>query len=266
MSEFFENAPLVELIAEARWQPAHSAFAAQPAQPLQLTFVQPEEFFMRMGMKAGALGFDVSERIVPLGFPALPHQAVYRFRRRDESSSSTLYQVGSGVFTANTTPPYRTWDEFRPIVERGLTALLDARISAEEKTPFSSVLLRYVNAFDNRLRGDALTWSFLHDMLGVTVLLPSIVTEEIEPGQKPTPQISLSIPIRNDHKLALTFADAAVNGIQSTLVDIVVSKDGPINPALDSLMETFDRAHSVIHKVFFGMTTKLHKKMKLAGI
>src|SRR5215471_16972408 len=161
MPERYRNPPLVELIGELRWGSSGSSFPLPPG--------SHEEFFMRFGSRAGAVGYERVERLVPPGFPAPPFQAVYRFRKKAPETGTTLYQVGAGVFTANITPPYESWQEFRPVVEEGVDILLETRNPSEKDTPFTSASLRYIDAFGYQLTEGRSTAAFLRDVLGFAV-------------------------------------------------------------------------------------------------
>ena len=126
MPERYRNPPLREVIAELRWGLPFPAAQQQP-QPV-LVIAAPgahEEFFMRFGMQAGLLGYERAERLVPAGFPSMPQQVIYRFRKKPPEEGTSLYQIGTGIFSINITPPYDSWQEFRPVVENGVRILLE---------------------------------------------------------------------------------------------------------------------------------------------
>src|SRR5437868_4412920 len=100
----FESPPLIEIVAELRWGLPEIGLPNEPQVLQNLSFgVGPstrlEELFMRFGAKAAAHGYTTFERIVPPGFPLLPFQPVYRYRKASEDQATTLYQLGAGVFT-----------------------------------------------------------------------------------------------------------------------------------------------------------------------
>ena len=74
MSTTFKNAPLIELIAELRWN-VHSPPLGTPQTPLAsialmaLNANQFDEFFMRFGGEVYKLGYERAERLLPSGFP-----------------------------------------------------------------------------------------------------------------------------------------------------------------------------------------------------
>lgn len=144
MIETFAKAPLVEIVAELRWQPS--------GQPLQLTQagggagISPavfigdttlEEFFLGFASHVNQLGFPRAERLVPSGVPLMPFRPVWRFRRSDNESAGVLYHIGPGLFSANAIPPYRSWRDFSPVVKSGVEALLKTRVESEKDAPFS---------------------------------------------------------------------------------------------------------------------------------
>jgi uncharacterized protein (TIGR04255 family) len=258
MRERYRHPPLVELIAELRWG-VGGASSVGPGQGQVLLTLggQHEEFFMRFGSRAGAVGFDLVERIIPHGFPALPFQAVYRFRKKGEEQGTTLYQVGPGVFSANSTPPYRYWADFKPVLEQGIRLLLDTRNPSEKETPFTGASLRYINAFGSRFTGGRSTAAFIRDVLGFTVDPPTSVQDEIAPGQDAKPSLQLLIPLKSGQQMSLALMEALVNGEQAVLMDLSVSTQGQTQPTETDLMAVFDTAHEVAHRVFIGSTKKL---------
>ncbi|MGH8111044.1 MAG: TIGR04255 family protein, partial [Rhodanobacteraceae bacterium] len=162
MSRTFQNAPLVEIVAELRWaapglsakdKAGHAVIA-----PLTLTSAI-EPFFVRISGAVAKRGFDRSESIVPAG-PVLPHQMIYRYRRSDERP--VLAQVGPGRFSVNALPPYKTWAEFRPWLEYGVQALLESL----EGVPPLRASLRYIDAFGPNLTDGRTAGAFLTDVLG----------------------------------------------------------------------------------------------------
>jgi len=90
-----------------------------------------EEFFMRFGGAAHQLGFAEVERLTPPNFPLIGFQPVFRFRPPSDKGRKVLYQVGAGMFSANAVPPYKSWDDFGPVVRSGVRALIGARTSRQ---------------------------------------------------------------------------------------------------------------------------------------
>src|SRR4051794_27558456 len=106
MSQQFDNAPLLELVAELRWQSADRQTVApangQAPVPMRLALLSTgsvEEFLRKFGAEVYGIGYKRAERIVPPGFPIVAHQAVLRFRKESEEEKSEMLQVGPGMFS-----------------------------------------------------------------------------------------------------------------------------------------------------------------------
>jgi uncharacterized protein (TIGR04255 family) len=258
MAERFENAPLVELIAELRWMAGAIAPQGQP-QPATIIFApnQNEAFFMRFGSKIGAIGYGLIDRIVPAGFPPMPFQATYRFRKNPPEEGTTIYQIGNGVFSANITPPYHSWAQFRPVVQTGVEILIETRDPPEAATPFATATLRYVNAFGSKFTEGRSIADFARDVLGFTIDPPPVVRAEIASGVPIRHTLQMLIPLSSGQQMSLILAEGIVNNEQSVIMDISVIAQQPIVVAKDNVMEAFDKAHDIVHRVFVGSTEKL---------
>jgi uncharacterized protein (TIGR04255 family) len=265
VDERFKHPPLVELIAEVRWGSGGGVAIGQPqtAAGLHLlTSGQYEEFFMRFGSKVGAHGYDLVERIVPPGFPAMAGQAIYRFRQKQQTSGTTLYQVGTGVFSANITPPYQSWKEFRPVVAKGLGVLLETRNDPEKGAPFSNVTLRYINAFTPEFTQGRSTAVFVREVLGFKVEPPGSVLREIAFDQEAKPHLQLTIPLASGQQLSMMLADGIVSGNQAVVMDITINTNKNIPATETAVMSELEGAHDIIHRVFVGTTEKLFSIME----
>jgi uncharacterized protein (TIGR04255 family) len=271
MRERYRYPPLVELIAELRWGSGDvisPAAAGQRAGGVLLGLSgQHEEFFTRFASKAGTIGFDLVERVIPPGFPALPFQVVYRFRKKGQiegqEQGTTLYQVGPGVFSANSTPPYRFWDDFEPVLEQGIRLLLESRTPAEKDLPFTGATLRYINAFGAKYtRGQSMP-AFVRDILGFAVDLPTTVQEEIPPDREAKPSLQLMIPLKSGQEMNLILTEAIVKSEQALLMDLAVYTQTRTPPIESGVITVFQTAHEVAHRVFVGITKKLSDVMEL---
>jgi uncharacterized protein (TIGR04255 family) len=260
MPERYRYPPLVELIAELRWGSPLSA-----AQPLgTIVFAAPgshEEFFMRFGQKAALLGYERAERILPAGFPAMPFQVIYRFRKKSPEEGTSIYQIGSGVFSANITPPYHSWEDFKPIVEAGVRTLLDTRNPTEKAMPFTSATLRYLNAFGNRFTEQQSIAGFVRNVLGFRVDLPASVQSEVSSNAEPTASFQLNIPLKSGQQMRLAIGEGLVGGEQAAVMDLTVGTEEGIPPTSADVMAVLDTANTVAHRVFINTTTSLSEKM-----
>jgi uncharacterized protein (TIGR04255 family) len=270
MVDRFEIAPLVELAAEVRWGTggvvgqAPQGFLGQPqgAGAVMVAAGQYEDFFMRVGSKAGALGYDLSERVVPPGFPQLPFQTIYRFRNKAQQTGTTLYQVGAGVFSVNITPPYHSWKQFRPVVDQGIDLLLQARNQSEQTLSFVRASLRYINSFDDQFVRGRTFASFVQDVLGFRMSLPESLRNEADPDAEIKPFFQLHVPLKVQQQMAIVVAEGFVAGHKTIVMDISVVNDVQIPPTKNAVMASFDNARGAIHNVFVGMTSALFDVMK----
>ena len=222
-----------------------------------------EEFFMRFGSRVGALGYEQVERIVPPGFPVLPFQAIYRFRKKAPEQGTTLYQVGTDVFSANITPPYHSWEQFRPVIEEGVLILLETRNPAEKELSFGSASLRYIDAFGKQFTEGRSPAVFIKDVLGFELQLPAAVCDEVAPSAEIRPSIQLQIPLKSGQQMSFALGEGSVSGEEAIVMDLTVSSEGSISPNISDTMKIFHSAHDVCHRVFVGTTRKLSHIMQL---
>jgi uncharacterized protein (TIGR04255 family) len=266
MAITFANAPLVELIAEFKWSPRDTlnAPAGLSALPQVVPFLggtKLEEFLMRLGGELYQLGFQMSERLVPPGFPALPNQAIVRFRSNAGPKSSVIYQAGPGMLSVHATPPYRTWEEFLPHVESGLRALLKCRNDSERDQSFNEVNLRYIDLFGAELTQGRSVVAFMSEVLGISITLPGALQSLNQSSEISNLNLVFVLPIPRG-TLTMTVADGkAGNRSGVVLITGVASKNAwPANP--DAIMKWLADAHGIIHDIFMKMTQPIHSLMK----
>lgn len=266
MNIIFSKAPLVEIVAELRWgqQPEQ---IIQPQQQggmpvLVINSSKLDEFFMRFGGEVYQSGFNRAERLVPSNFPMMLHQPVYRYRKTSETDGSLLYQAGPGLFSANAIPPYRSWDDFSPVVSTGVDALLKTRDISERGQPFTSVSLRYIDAFGPNLTEGKDIESFMREVLGISVTLPQDVSKFVATDKKVKPQLQLFIPLSNNMSMNISIGEATVNNDLAFVMDTTVASSDEITPDVETVMKTFHSAHEVIHEMFFNLTTKIQPLMQ----
>lgn len=260
----FTKPPLIELIAELRWGVPAIALPSS----VQITSVgggassKHEEFFMRFGSKVAGDGFDRFERVSPPGFPLLPFQPVYRYRYSGSDKGTSLYQLGVGLFTANITPPYRSWEQFRPIVEKGVNLLLEAQPESKALNAFGSASLRYIDAFRSELTGGVSAIDFLRDTLGFSVDVPKVVKSLAKTGAVPKPALQFQVELENALVLQLQAGEGQVDGEAAVIMDTSVSTTTELGATVADAMAAFDSAHDVIRAAFIGMTEKIASRME----
>lgn len=268
MTLTFANAPLVEIVTELRWVPPQQV--SIPQQPSAISFQfslsggsRQDEFFMRLGAKLHQLGFQAVERLVPPGFVTLLYQPIYRYKKASEQSP-VQYQAGAGLFSAHGIPPYRSWEEFVPFVERGIAALLESRDSKEKETQFATVSLRYIDAFRPDLTQGKSGPAFMADVLGIRVVLPDFLTKFGKSGSAPEYTLQFSLPISDDTALNMSLAEGQVLGGRAIIMDTSVSCTRGIFPELAEVMKVLGLAHEVVHEIFVKLTAPIEGLMRPA--
>jgi len=265
----FEKAPLVEIAAQLRWIP-EGMFNAPPipGQPPGFTIStggpSVDEFFMRFGGEIYQSKFVQAERLMPAGFPYLLHNAVYRYK--ENPKSSTFLQVGPGVMSANAVPPYKSWEDFLPTVEVGVKATLNARHESEKTKPFSTALLRYINAFSGELLNARAIPNFISETLGIKIVMPAPIDALIGDESAVKANLQFSFPIANMTKqMNLQIGEAMIHGTLSALMDVTISETAPIDPELSAIMGAFASSRKIIHDLFVEVTRPIHHLMKPSG-
>lgn len=261
----FENAPLLEVIAELRWRTAQDALTQQLAPGLQIQFpdavnASSEESFRRFAERMDDCGFRSSERIIPYGAFAPPGVAVERFRRR--AGSAPLLQIGAGVFTANGLPPtYTHWGDFRPVLRMGVQALLDTRADAEKRIPFE-LTVRYLDGFTPDYWEGSDPGRFIDGVLGFGSSLPDSLRQHLHATRPKSASHQLNLPLRDDSSLIINVGEGNVASKGEVVLLDVSAKTANVVADLDAVMESFERNHRIIREMFFAVTEPVATLMR----
>lgn len=217
---------------------------------------------MQLGAVMSAAGYSRLERIAPPGVPLPTHQVVYRFRPTNPNDQSRLFQVGHSIFTANALPPYQSWAEFSPLVEKGIDSLLIAYKRANAKPPsFTTALVRYINAFDSRFTKGLSTLEFLRQVLGVHVTLPGGIEHRAVAKDQIQPAIQFTVPIA-DGQMQISLGDGQKGNERAVIMDILVVLQRPMGTDVGMAMQALADARLVIHETFREITRPLHEFME----
>ncbi|MDD2468527.1 MAG: TIGR04255 family protein [Desulfobulbus sp.] len=265
----FAKPPLVELIAELRWGPQPSVpSSGGPGQgvqnlsmPLAMTN-RVEEWFMQFGAKISVDGYTRFERLVPTGFPLMPFQPVYRYRKNAPEDGTSLYQLGPGLFSANITPPYKSWDQFEPIVKNGVEKVLQSRTDIENKMPFRTVLLRYIDAFGPEFLKDESSLDFLITKLGFKIELPKVFDKFANSSIPVKGSLNFGVPLKDNFVMSINVGEGIADGKQAVVLDTTVAKTIPVQSVLVDVMATFNDARSIIHETFIEITKPIASIME----
>ncbi|MHC0465111.1 TIGR04255 family protein [Kosakonia cowanii] len=265
MKEQFKNSPLVELIAEVRWNAGTNTEGfVMPGDSLQ----QHEDFFKRLTHEVANIGYTTSERLLPQGFPFPGQAPVMRFKKSvvDAESDnkarqlSTLLQVGSGLFTINAIQPYSCWDDFIGVIRDGLNALFKAE--PYNRPAGYNVSVRYVDAFGKHFSSDLNLRSFMSKALGISVNFPAAFTNGPVSGDTKIQMMQTHTPLSFGF-YNMTFAEAQVQN-QPVLVmesHVVVHKE--IEQDAEKLIYEMTNARNVVHRRFVELTESLHTDMEM---
>lgn len=259
----YNKPPLIELIAELRWDDASIVLpaAGSGVAPTGLKSSRLEELFMQFGAAAAKEGFSRFERVIPPGFPVTPFQVVYRYRPSNATDASKLYQLGNGVFTANALPPYKNWANFRPVIETGLTILREAFQGLNQHPPhFTSAIVRYIDGFRGDMIKGRSTREFLSEALGFEFNLPRVLNNVCTDPKQLVPQLQLSMPV-SPGQMVMTLSEGVVDNQPAVIVDTSVIVQRDIAPEPATVVDVLTEARNVIHQVFMETVKKLHDDM-----
>ena len=277
----YENPPIIELMVEIRWQyrpPAETAGANAAVNSTLAgggqfgSATSQEEFFMRFNQEVSrnSIGFQV-ERLVPQGFPLFPSQPVYRFREPSSDAAwKRLYQLGPGIFSAHALPPnYQSWEEFRPFVRGGVLSLAKSRNESERGENFSTVILRYLDAFGADLMGNRTAREFCEDVLGFHVQVPPVLEKHAKDIAGVVPTIQLAVPLKMGDNIFVTVTPTDTSTERKILMDTMVATSSLVKAddaeTVDALMENLDRCHKMTTEVFQNVTDKIRPAMRPAN-
>jgi uncharacterized protein (TIGR04255 family) len=207
-------------------------------------------------------GFDRAERLIPTGFPLTLFHPVYRYRKSTEADASVLFQGGPGIFSANAIPPYRSWDTFSPVVQAGIEALLKAREETEKMLPFTSVSLRYIDAFKPELTEGRDIVAFIRDVLGITVALPQALTKHMQTGTSAKPTLQFAVPLSNGMFMNINIGEGLVHNEAVIIMDTTIATTTEVPSDRGALMTALNSARTIIHEMFFDITKPIEKLMQ----
>ncbi|SFQ13855.1 TIGR04255 family protein [Tranquillimonas alkanivorans] len=257
----YEHAPLVEVIAELRWQLV--PIASMPGAELDPNF---ERSHGKVADNLAKLGFGHIERLPPSDFPSemLAGQPVFRYRRAP--NTWPLFQLGPGLFTANITPPYEGWADFRVTLEAGLGALDAAFQLGTEFAMPRLIELRYLDAFTEQHGVDRVA-EFMTEHLSLD-LKPSdrLRTAIMHPESEHVPLAELRFPLARDPQdvFVLKATPGTREGRPAVILDLRVRRsveNGAVTNAAEAL-KWLDAAHADLHEAFENtISDKLRERL-----
>ena len=144
-SSLFKNPPLIEVIAEVHWMLKKLQIA--PDAKVDLYY---ERFVAEFQNKLTTQNLTHFEELIPSAIPIeiLPNQPRKRIRRAEKKWP--LVQVGPGIITANTVPPYEGWNQFKTFLFLVIEGLFESYPDAGQNLFLEKLHLRYIDGFDER--------------------------------------------------------------------------------------------------------------------
>lgn len=267
----FKKAPLIELIAEFRWNPNGTGQAAQVTAPnaAQVQFAMMadpnyyEQFFARYADRIGGDGYVRTERLVPQGWPFPNQIPVLRFRQaNDDNTAPTLYQIGAGLFSAHALPPYQSWDQFKPVIDRGLRVLHSSLSDQDHISKFTSVTLRYIDRFTSELTGDRTPQQFIRDVLGIHLDLPNAITAEADDEKSIDSTLLLRVPLKSELLMTLGINPPTAPPTGGIIMDTSVVTRTSVSSEILDVMSLLETAHGSISRLFMGVTAPIKLDME----
>ncbi len=256
----YENAPLVEVIAEIHWM----------LKPLQLdpqAKIDPhyESFITEFRNYLKKIEFIHVQELLPNFVPLeiLPNQP--RVRIRSAPDQWPLVQAGPGILTANIVPPYNGWKEFEGFIFDLIDGLYECYPLAPITLSIEKLNLRYIDGFDKRF-GFIEYSNFAAAMLGIQ---PPLSNEFLRTCTKSDTELSYVFESRFQNILPdgsigkIKIAPGSMNETDALVMEMscegIFSNSSFIS--LDSVKRWFQAAHKCLHKQFDAVTTPALKLM-----
>ncbi len=254
----YENAPVVEVIAEVLWELrsilgsnlAYDPFFDDLADTFGSYFKDKEKTF------------SYSERVVPSEVPQeiLSHKPIFRYREVKEGWP--LYQIGPGIFTANVVPPYEGWLTFFPVISEGLKALYAKYPLADRHLKPVTLRLVYINAFGRAHGYEKQQEDFIKEGLHFNIVPPAELSEYIEEGHTTIiSEFNFKLRKLENSYATVKLGSGLRDGIPVLIVENVIYKNVVgLNLRTEQIETWFSDAHDKNHEIFEAYITDNTRK------
>lgn len=256
MSDYiYENPPLVEVIAEIHWQ-------LQPIVSIPGGGIDPHytKCLDQLRLHSNFTDFKFEEKLIPDGMPIefLPNQPAIRFRKK--ANTWPLYQLGSGIFVVNLTPPYEGWNEFKSVLKQGVEALLQSYPYSNETLKIHKVQLKYIDAFKKRNGFDEYL-KFLSESLQVNISLPEQLLASSIDGEKTLikANVQFEFPLKKlkNGTGAINIAHGKAHEETAVITSFEITGMGnELNTNINEILDWFDCAHIEVRSWFEIMASE----------
>lgn len=249
----YETPPLVEVIAEIRWEVQKIASIPRGGiDPLYDKCLAG----LRNSPKLKAYRYE--EKLIPDGVPIefFANQPLVRFR--PDAKSWPLFQIGPGIFVTNLVPPYKGWVEFRNVLNQGLEALLESYPAATELLKISRLELKYIDAFRKQHNFSGYS-KFLVNGLRMSLQIPTnLIDDCVGGGIDNVVTISdISFPVKGipDTTGGIKVSPGSSNGESAVIAQFGAAYSGStMSTEPSAILDWFDKAHVEVRQWFELLT------------
>jgi len=253
----FRNAPLVELTVELQWKHTHPEreLTDEPAKEADQGYFAPAvggDEFDKFSRIVAAAGFNLSERLFPTGYPPPIGRPLFKYESVDREVATVFMQLGLGYLSVTAFPPYRSWAEYRPYVVLALEALLETRTEAERALPFTTLSLRYINAYREALVAPSSLAEFVRDALGFKIEIPPVLSTAI--GAEAAQFFVTGSVTTRDFKIDIAAGESSINGDPAAILDLILTARNDVLPVADEVLGVLDAAHRLNRGVFLEVS------------
>ena len=250
----YNNAPLVEVVAELHW------FLTEIHQESK-TKIDPYYYIFQAEFLKNAekLGLKHTEMMIPSFVPSelTPNQPRIRLRKNPEEWP--IVQIGPGILTAHMVPPYSGWNEFEKFLFNSVDKFFDSHPKARDGLQIEKLRLRYIDGFDEKF-GFGRIAEFSKEMLGMNSPLPKAF---IENCVKKDSEVTLLIEGRflnhspDGSSSTLKLTPGVVKGKEALVLETVCETIDNTEVMVDSatIIDWFKDAHANLREQFNQLTT-----------
>lgn len=239
------NAPIVEVIFEARWQlkEIQPGLLSDPNYSLLIG-----SLYQRLRQK-----YPFHQALPTASIPNEMVSGIVQHRFRKAKDQWPLVQLGPGIFTVNQTKGYN-WVDFKKRVVEGVNALFEIHPNVQELN-IQNLGLRYINAIEFNFERDDI-FQFLKEQLKIDISLPSPLFEDI-----PVKRMPLELDYRFSFVCAkpeavikLRLARGKQQQNDAVIWEAMIDTGSNGLPELPSQLEGWlEDAHDVIEDWFFKL-------------
>lgn len=252
ISHTYQNAPLVEMVAELRW-------ALTPLKVVPNGAIDPfyNSILTSLTKQLANRGYAVVQSRVPREVPIelIPHQVTTQFRTAP--NAWPLFQLGPGIFTINITADYSGWNaSFRSVVLLGVEALIESHPSITNN-PFIEIKLSAIDVF-SKVHDYENYSQFASKYLNLKMILPDTVIANFS--------INGSIDYTNSQTVFdlrdppnsianITIQQGKHKDADALILNTSVATKSGRFTAVDPVLDWLDSAHRTHHNLFEALVT-----------